>query len=165
MTRSHDAPGRRILRLWRKLRGWPGGTRAFSLLIGFVVPYSGTLRPRVRRLDPGRCRVEMSERRRVRNHLASVHAAALVNLGELATGLATLTALPPGVRGIVTGLEAEYGKKGRGRLEATCRTELPEPERLEPSAPHRAQCRIHDREGDHVATVRATWKLSSLSQA
>lgn len=155
-----DDPGRRILRLWRSLERWPGGRRLFSFLLGRVVPYSGTIRPRVLRLEPGHCRVEMRDRRRVRNHLDSVHAVALVNLGELATGLATLSALPEGMRGIVTGLEAAYEKKARGRLSAECRTSPSVPEGEEESVSHRAVASIVDVDGDRVAQVRARWKLS-----
>lgn len=159
-TRDSAAPGERILGLWRALSRWPGGERLFSFLLGRVVPYSGTVRPRVRRLEPGRCRVEMRDRRRVRNHLDSVHATALATLGELATGLATLTALPPGVRGIVTGLEAEYEKKARGRLVAECRSEPPTPEPGNRSVEHEAVGEIRDGHGDRVAVVRAVWRLS-----
>lgn len=160
MSRSNAAPGRRILAIWRGLERWPGGSRIFGLLLGLVVPYSGTTRPRVRQLEPGFCRVEMRERRRVRNHLGSVHAVALVNLGELATGLATLTALPPGVRGIVTDLEAEYRKKARGRLTAECRSPLPDPDEIDEAVAHAAECEIRDGRNDAVAAVRATWRLS-----
>lgn len=161
MTTSEDAaPGDRVLGLWRSLERWPGGDRLFSFLLGRMVPYSGTVRPRVRELEPGRCRAEIRERRRVRNHLRSVHATALATLGELVTGLATLTALPPGVRGILTGLEAEYEKKARGRLVAECRTDPPAPGAGGESVEHRAVGEIRDREGDRVATVRAVWRLS-----
>ena len=125
-----------------------------------MVPYSGTVRPRILELEPGRCRVRMRERRRVRNHLDSVHATALATLGELATGLATLTALPPGVRGILTGLEVEYEKKARGVLTASCRSEPPETAGAGGPVDHRAVGEIHDADGDRAATVRATWRLS-----
>lgn len=160
MSPSKSAPGRRILEIWRTLKGWPGGRRIFGFLVGLMVPYSGTIRPRVLELEPGCCRVEMRERRRVRNHLGSVHAVALVNLGELATGLATLTALPPGVRGIVTDLEAEYRKKARGRLTAECRSPVPDLERIDGSVAQGVECEIRDGEDDPVAVVRATWRLS-----
>lgn len=159
MTASDSAThGDRTLGLWRSLERWPGGDRLFSFLLGRVVPYSGTVRPRVRTLKPGRCRVELRERRQVRNHLGSVHATALATLGELATGLAILTALPPGVRAILTGLEVEYEKKGRGRLIAECAT-TPEPENGGSPVPHRAAAEIRDAEGARVVTLEAVWRL------
>lgn len=161
MADDAAAPGDRILDLWRTLDGWPGGSRLFDFLLARMVPYSGTVRPRVRALEPGRCRVRMRERRAVRNHLDSVHATALATLGELATGLATLTALPAGVRGILTGLEADYEKKARGVLAAECRTDPPDLPPGGGSVEHAVDGEIRDEEGDRVATVRATWRLSA----
>lgn len=158
MSRSDPAaPGRRVLRLWRRLSPLPGGSWLFSRLLGRIVPYSGTTGAAVRELAPGRCRLTLRDRRRVRNHLGSVHAVALVNLGELATGLATLTALPAGVRGIVVGLEAEYEKKARGRLTTKCRTDPPE--EVTGTTEHRPRAEIRDGEGDRVAVVRTVWRL------
>lgn len=160
MSRDAAAPGERVLGLWHRLARWPGGDRLFSFLLGRMVPYSGSVRPRIRHLEAGRCRAGMRERRRVRNHLGSVHATALATLGELVTGLATLTALPPGVRGILTALQVSYEKKARGRLVAECRSDPPAPEIGGASIEHRAVGEIRDAEGDRVATVRATWRLS-----
>lgn len=168
MVRGSDEPARpgaRILRAWRALSGLPGGQWIFSRAVGWMAPYSGTTGAVVRALEPGRCRVELKERRRVRNHLDSIHAVALANLGELATGLATLTALPAGVRGIIVELDAEYGKKARGVVLAECRDAIPRVDgtpigELDASVHHRAVARIRDREDDLVASVAALWRLS-----
>lgn len=158
MARSRAAPGESLLRLWRRLRPVPGGRWLFGRLLGRRAPYSGSIRPRVRELAPGRCAVELVDRRRVRNHLDSVHAVALLNLGELTSGLATLAALPPGARGIVVALRAEYAKKARGRLRATCDTEVGP---VTGPRDHRARAEIRDAAGDLVATVEATWRLDT----
>lgn len=157
MARSLPAPGDRVRRLWDRLSPLPGGRWLFSRVLGWIVPYSGALGARVEALEPGRCRAELRDRRRVRNHLDSVHAVALVNLGELVTGLATVTALPPGVRAIVVELRAQYGKKARGRLSAECRTEVAA---VGATREHVARAEIRDRAGDTVARVEATWRLA-----
>lgn len=157
MPRSRASPGVRLLGLWRFLSGVPGGRWVFSRLVGRLAPYSGTVGARVLTLEAGRCVADLVDRRRLRNHLDSVHAVALVNLGELVTGLATLTALPPGARGIVVALEARYGKKARGRLRAECRTEVGP---IDAPVEHRARAEIRDAAEDVVATVEAVWRLA-----
>ena len=155
--RSADAPGARLLALWRSLSRLPAGSRLFSFLLGRSVPYSGALGARVERLEPGYARVVLRDRRRVRNHLRSVHAVALVNLGELATGLAVVTALGSDRRGIVVGLSAQYLKKARGRLTVEARVEdLPAEGNVRVSAP------VLDAAGDAVAVVTAEWRVGPV---
>ena len=157
---SDAAPGPRLLALWRRLAGLPGGAWLFSRFLGRMVPYSGTLGAKVVRLDPGHALVGLRDRRRVRNHLGSVHAIALANLGELASGLATLTALPPGVRGIVTGIRVEYLKKARGPLVAETRVDMPP---IRSVTDYQVLADIRDRDEVVVARVHATWRLAPPS--
>jgi acyl-coenzyme A thioesterase PaaI-like protein len=127
------------------------------MALGRTVPYSGALGARVVTLEPGFVRLRLSDRRAIRNHLGSVHAVALANLGELASGLAMTTALPPNVRSIVTSLSAEYHKKARGVLEVESRVTVPV---VTAPTDHEVRAVIRDRAGDDVATVTVRWRLS-----
>ena len=117
--------GPELRKHWQRLAGIPGGKWLFSRLLGRFVPYTGTLGACIEVLEPGHCMVRLKDRRKVRNHLRSVHAMALANLGEMATGLALLNSLPDQTRGILAGFNVEYLKKARGVLRAECRCEIP----------------------------------------
>jgi acyl-coenzyme A thioesterase PaaI-like protein len=157
MPASNAAPGAMLLRSWRRLRTLPGGKRLFSMMVGRTAPYTATIGARCEELEPGYARWTLRDRRKVRNHLASVHAVALVNLAEVASGTAMLTALPPGVRGIVTGLSIEYLKKARGTLVAECRCN---PGAVTADREEELHAHIRDGEGDAVARATVRWKLS-----
>lgn len=155
-TLTLAAPGERLRAAWRRLARLPGGKTLFSLLVGRMTPYSGTMGARVAELEAGWCRVTLRDRRRVRNHLASIHAMALANLAEMASGLAVLVGLPPGVQGIVTGFSISYLKKARGLLTAECRvSDL----NVTTEQEYEATVGITDAQGDVVARATARWRL------
>lgn len=149
---------RRLETLWRRLSPLPGRPRLFGLFLGRVVPYAGTIRPRVVVLEAGRARVELRERRRLRNHLRSIHALALANLGELASGLAMTMALPADVRGIPIRIDIEYLKKARGRIVAEGRAAPPPTVLQELDATATAE--LTDAAGETVARMTVTWRIS-----
>jgi uncharacterized protein (TIGR00369 family) len=153
---TFDAPGSMISLWWRRLSRLPFGRRIFSFMIGRVAPYTGTVGARVEELGPGYSRWTLRDRRKVRNHLRSVHAVALVNLAEVASGTAMLTALPPGTRGIVTGLSITYLKKARGTLTAECRCSVPE---IAGETTYDVQSEVRDEAGDVVARATVNWLL------
>ncbi len=97
----------------------PGGSFLFRKAIALGVPYSASINPNLLELKPGYCRLSIKDRKAVRNHLNCVHAIALVNMGELCSGLAFICSLPPNYIGIVVSLRVEYLKKARGTLVAT----------------------------------------------
>ena len=152
------SPGQRLLRLWRRLRRLPGGTRLFSLIFGWRVPYSRSVRPHIRVLAPGHAEVEIPDRRANRQHLGSVHAVALVNLAEQTSGLALLTALPDGIRGIVTQMSMQYFKKARGNIRAVCDVAAPT---VSGDMEFDVTADCLDRSGDVVARATVRWRLGT----
>jgi acyl-coenzyme A thioesterase PaaI-like protein len=146
--------GNPIRDLWGRTQTLPGGRRLFSVLLGRMVPYTGSISPRVEELRDGYARVSMADRRGLRNHLRSIHAIAVMNLAEVTGGLALNYGLPADARAILTGLSIDYFKKARGRLTAEATIEIPGTnERQE----YEYETVIRDREGDEVARARARW--------
>jgi acyl-coenzyme A thioesterase PaaI-like protein len=158
-ARAEAGLGKRVTAAWERLHGVPGGRWLFSRLLARMVPYSGTIGATVLELEPGRAVLEVRERRRVRNHLRSVHAIALANLGELASGLAALLAMPPGVRGIPVRIEIDYFKKARGTLRAEGVADLPE---VDVPTNTIVSADIRNADGELVAQVRVRWTLERV---
>lgn len=149
-----------LLPLRRRFAAWPGGARLFDRLIGFTIPYTGSIRPRIVELEPGRATVELRDRRRVRNHLDSIHAVALANAAELTTGLALHAGMAPGMRAILVELTVEYRKKARGTLRSAATTE---PVTSQEEREIVVEATVRDAAGDVVAVGRGRWKVGAAT--
>lgn len=142
--------------LWRRLYPIPGGKWIFSRLITWANPYTGSIRANVLALKPGYARIELKDKRRIRNHLNSIHAVALVNLGEFTSGLALLSTLGTKVRGIPTHISVEFIKKARGKLiaESHCK-----PPAVQDDMEFVVHTDIRDSSDELVARTTVCWRL------
>ena len=131
----------------------------FGQIIRVAIPYTSSVRPEVQEVRSGYARVALRDRRRVRNHLNSIHAIALANVGEFTGGLAMTATAPPTVRSILLKLEVEFLKKARGTVTAECHCAVPE---VREPIDHVVQTVVRDGGGDEVARVRAVWRLSPV---
>ena len=148
-----------ILTIWNRLNSLPGGHWIFNQFLRRFNPYSGSIHPKVLKLRPGYAKIELKDRRQVRNHLNSIHALALANLGELTSGLALLSALPRNSRGIPIKISTEYFKKARGKLVAESKADLPV---IDNSINFEASSEILDQQGDVVARTIVNWRLGLI---
>jgi uncharacterized protein (TIGR00369 family) len=117
---AFDNRARRALRPLAALPGWlarPLRDRA----IGRVIPFVGTAGIALERLDDDAAVVALRNRRRVRNHIGGVHAAATALLAETATGLAVGWHLPDEATPLLATLEVRYLRRAQGGLRATAR--------------------------------------------
>ena len=116
-----------VLSLYRRITRWPAGHWIFSRLICLKAPYFTTIAPRFVTLQPGRCEVRIRDRRRVHNHIGTVHAIALCNLAELAAGMMAEATVPADMRWIPKGMSVEYLKKAVGPMHGTATPEAAAP--------------------------------------
>ena len=114
------------LAMYRRLARLPGGRWLFSRAVCRRAPYFSTIRPTVAALEPGRCEVRFRNRRRVQNHIRTVHAIAMANACELAAGLASEATVPVGMRWIPRGMHIEYLRKAETDLRAVSRIDAGE---------------------------------------
>lgn len=115
------------LSLYNRFEKIPLGKWLFSRLVCLKAPYFGTIRPRFVELRPGYGEIRMRKRRRVQNHLGTVHALAMGNLCELVGGMTLDVTLPRGMRWIPRSMNIEYLKLARTDLVARCSIDTPEP--------------------------------------
>ena len=113
----------RLLSMQERLQKFPFGQSLFSYLVARNAPYFLTIRPKILELKPYFCQISMPKRRRVENHLRTVHAIAMCNLCELTAGLCLEASLAKEFRWIPVGMKVAYLKKAKTDLVATCSIE------------------------------------------
>lgn len=145
-----------IQKIWDTCRKLPGGKHVFGRLVGLYIPYTGTVRPYIETFGDGAAEVHVRDRRKVRNHLQCVHAIALANMGELASGLAVWSRLPVDARIILTQFTITYLKKSRGRLKA--RAECP-PIPDNQKRDQTIDVAISDENGEVTCRLQVTWQI------
>ena len=114
-----------VLAAYRRISRWPAGRWLFSRLVCWKAPYFASIAPRIELLEPGRGIATLAHRRRVTNHLGTVHAIALCNLAEFIGGLTCDASIPTSMRWIPKGMTVAYLKKAVGRMRAIATPAFP----------------------------------------
>jgi acyl-coenzyme A thioesterase PaaI-like protein len=112
-----------VLTLWNRTSPLPAGKRVFSLLFAQKAPYFATIRPRFTEIRPNRAELVIRKRRRVHNHLRTVHAIALCNGLEAAMGALAEATVPADKRWIPKGMEVSYTAKATSDITCIAETD------------------------------------------
>lgn len=114
-----------VLALWQKTSAVPViGTRLFSLAFSQKAPYFSTVRPRFTVLEPHRAELVIPKRRRVHNHLGTLHAIALCNGLEAAMGALAEATVPADRRWIPKGMDVSYTARATSDVTCIAETDL-----------------------------------------
>ena len=101
------------LQLFRRHGSSALGRWLVSRAICWRAPYFASIAPTIEVLEPGRCVVRIRDRRRVHNHIGTVHAIALCNGAELVAGTCTDVSIPEGARWLPIGMTVQYLAKAK----------------------------------------------------
>ena len=138
-----------VLSLWQKCRAVPVvGARVFSFAFARKAPYFGSIRPRFTVIEPDHAELVIPDRRRVHNHLGTVHAIALCNGLEAAMGALAEATISPTRRWIPKGMTVSYTAKAVGDITCIAETDRAQWTGDDPDVPVRV--RGEDRDGTVV---------------
>lgn len=151
------------LSLWKRISNLPFGRQLFSRFICFKAPYFGSIHPRFEVLEPGRCRIRVAKRRRVLNHIGSVHAIAMCNVAELAAGTMTEVTIPRQKRWIPKGMTVEYLQKAMSSVTAVATPDTASDANR--NGEYLVNVAVADEQGQEVFRARITMWLSDKKRA
>ena len=113
----------RTYTLYQRITRLPAGKRIFSLLYALKAPYFATVRPQVREVRENYAELSISNRRRVHNHIGTLHAIAVCNGLEAAMGLLAEATCPADRRWLPRGLQVTYPAKSTTDLLCVAETD------------------------------------------
>jgi len=112
-----------VLELYSKAPRLPQGRRIFSTLFALKAPYFGTVRPRFTELRPNHAELVIRKRRKVQNHIGTVHVIAICNGLEAAMGALAEATVPSHKRWIPKGMEVDYTAKATSDITCIAETD------------------------------------------
>jgi acyl-coenzyme A thioesterase PaaI-like protein len=142
----------------------PFGRALFSSLVGVTAPYSASIGATILSFDAKSVTCSIEDRPWLRNPFSSIHAIALANLGELASGLGVMSTLQniKTVRGIPVSVNTKYMKKSRGTITATCSLANlgQQLKGITTKSTIVVETIMRDASGDQVAVCQVVWQFS-----
>ena len=149
----------RLMRQLATLRRLPASQLLATLVLRNTVPFLGTAGLRFIAAEPDYASLALDDRRRVRNHIGGVHAAAAALLAEATSGLALSCHLPDGAVPLLTHMHIDYTQRMHGGLLATARLDEATRSRVttDPRGETEILVEVQDQSGASPLVARLTW--------
>ncbi len=101
----------KTLATYHKLEKLPFGKKIFSIMIARIAPYFATIDPKISALAPNQCTCIIKRKKKVFNHIKTVHVIAICNGLEMAMGVMAEASIPKNLRWIPKGMTVDYTAK------------------------------------------------------
>ena len=111
-----------VYTLYKKFLRFPAGKWLFSRIFSQKAPYFATIGASFTELRPNYCEVFLRKRRKVQNHIGTVHVIAICNAMEMAMGALAESTIPSHLRWIPKGMDVRYTAKASSDLRITATT-------------------------------------------
>ncbi|MCM2678159.1 DUF4442 domain-containing protein [Echinimonas agarilytica] len=105
-----------VLSTYQKFSKLPFGQWLFSRYAARRAPYFTTISPLVTDLSENHCECLIKKRKRVTNHIGTVHVIAICNGLELAMGFMAEASIPKHLRWIPKGMQVDYAAKAETNI-------------------------------------------------
>ena len=112
-----------VMELYERAGRLPGGRKLFSLVFSRRAPYFATVQPRFVELRPNYAELTIRKRRRVQNHIGTVHVIAICNGLEAAMGALAEVSVPANKRWIPKGMDVSYTAKSTSDITCIAETD------------------------------------------
>jgi len=106
----------RLAKTVQKLEKYPKSL--LSYVVGRIVKFVGTAGVQFEEMTTDRVIVTLKNRKKVRNHIGQIHAAAMVLLAETATGMVVGMNLPDDKIPLIKSLKTDFVRRSKGTMRA-----------------------------------------------
>ena len=124
-SKSHKPGTNSVLALYQKLEKYPLGKRLFSFTIGLKTPYFSTISPLITHLQHNYCECYLTKKRKVLNHIGTVHVIAICNGLEMAMGVLAEASISRHLRWIPKGMQLDYTSKAGSDIRCVAEVKTP----------------------------------------
>ncbi len=133
--------------------------RVLGAMLGWRVPFVGTAGLQIEELSEQRVVTRLRNRRRVRNHIGTLHAAAVTLAAETASGFAVGMNLPDDKLPLMKTLQVDFVKRNQGgiRVTASLTEEQKQQMREQPKGEMDVAVEALDDAGEATVNCRMIW--------
>jgi len=151
-----------VMKKWQQLGGSVVGRWLFSKIVCHRAPYFASISPVFESLTENSATVYVKKRRKVTNHINTVHAIAMCNACELVAGVGMEANVPKHLRWIPKGMSVNYLAKSNGGVRVTGEFTMPQ-ESVAVDVP--VACKVIDDEGKLVMSATVIMYVSPKKAA